>query len=149
MYRLWGRLFSAERAAGETATSTQKKAIPLQCVWEGLHHSHNLTKHKLLHSQAKPFLCTHCGKSFNLNDKMLRHLRTVHDESMFPWMWCSGRASSPNPALCHVLTFISFVLYLFSTVRGHQLGGQSVCFSMIWGFVCFGLVWFSIRGRCH
>ena len=51
--------------------------------------------------------------------------------------------------LCHILTFISFVLYLFSMVRAWVGWTVYVCFSMIWVFLCFGLVWFSIRGRCH
>ena len=44
---------------------------------------------------------------------------------------------------CHVLTLVPLFLY----GQGVSWGGQSVCFSML--FFVFGLVWFSIRGRCR
>ncbi|KAL0994267.1 hypothetical protein UPYG_G00120020 [Umbra pygmaea] len=58
---------------------------PFRCTvcGEGFHHSRTLTKHKLLHSQAKPYLCACCGKRFKLNDYLLRHLRTVHNKSIY------------------------------------------------------------------
>uniref|UniRef100_A0A8C8EXQ7 Uncharacterized protein n=1 Tax=Oncorhynchus tshawytscha TaxID=74940 RepID=A0A8C8EXQ7_ONCTS len=58
---------------------TEERPFRCNVCGEGFHHSHTLTKHKLLHSQES-FLCTRCGKSFKLNDDLLRHLRTVHDE---------------------------------------------------------------------
>uniref|UniRef100_A0A8C7M1D7 Uncharacterized protein n=1 Tax=Oncorhynchus kisutch TaxID=8019 RepID=A0A8C7M1D7_ONCKI len=58
---------------------TEERSFRCSVCGEGFHHSHTLTKHKLLHSQES-FLCTRCGKSFKLNDDLLRHLRTVHDE---------------------------------------------------------------------
>ncbi|XP_071189432.1 zinc finger and SCAN domain-containing protein 21-like [Salvelinus alpinus] len=61
---------------------TEERPFRCSVCGEVFHHSHTLTKHKLLHSQES-FLCTRCGKSFKLNDDLLRHLRTVHDESMY------------------------------------------------------------------
>uniref|UniRef100_A0A4W5K7H0 C2H2-type domain-containing protein n=1 Tax=Hucho hucho TaxID=62062 RepID=A0A4W5K7H0_9TELE len=61
---------------------TEERPFRCSVCGEGFHHSHTLTKHTLLHSQES-FLCTRCGKSFKLNGDLLRHLRTVHDESMY------------------------------------------------------------------
>ena len=86
-----------------------------------------------------------CTKSFFISN--LVH-KIVHiPDILFPFELCCASK------WLNVVTFWPlFPLFCIHYLvwSGRELGwAVYVWFSMIWGFLCFGLVWFSIRGRCH
>jgi len=72
-----------------------------QCGME-FKYSNNLSQHKKVHSDVRPFVCQECGSSFKKKSSLDRHILSVHSTSSFPCHECGKMFKSELNMLAHM-----------------------------------------------
>ncbi|XP_050311647.1 zinc finger protein 239-like [Anthonomus grandis grandis] len=94
--------YHQDKAHTKTTTKPTKKNYLCDTCGQGFKDSDNLKKHKISHTEDRPFLCLECGKGFKHKYVLTYHQRTHTGERPYSCGYCGKSFRQWTPYKVHL-----------------------------------------------